>query len=351
MVPPRVALVPRGTFRAWTRERGRLGGQNKVPRLRNDREVADALLAATLDRLWQLRVLAASGRSGMRPPQFGREAGGVSFPPPAATLTHGAGRSGEIETIALAALALAGRGERLHQTRPLIETLVAAKDSRGAWHSTQATILSLRAILAHQRTAQPPRGTLEVLVDGRPQQRLRLDGVDRVHHLALAEAAATGEHRVTLRFAGRGAAQYQLVARYWEPRSGEQPAGALAISTALDRARLRTGQAATLAVQIANRSQRAIPMPLVSVGLPPGLELDPEALGALVRARQIEKAQHRGDHAVLYLGELPARRTLRFTLRLDARFPLRVQARPSSVYEYYQPEHRAESRPLRVEVL
>jgi len=46
VVPPRVALVPRGTFRAWTRERGRLGGQNKVPRLRNDREVADALLAA-----------------------------------------------------------------------------------------------------------------------------------------------------------------------------------------------------------------------------------------------------------------------------------------------------------------
>ena len=46
VVPPRVVVVPRGTFRAWTRERGRLGGQNKVPRLRNDREVAEALLAA-----------------------------------------------------------------------------------------------------------------------------------------------------------------------------------------------------------------------------------------------------------------------------------------------------------------
>lgn len=46
MLPPLVALVPPGTFHAWMRSRGKLGGQNKVPRLRNDREVADALLAA-----------------------------------------------------------------------------------------------------------------------------------------------------------------------------------------------------------------------------------------------------------------------------------------------------------------
>ena len=46
MLPPLVALVPPGTFHSWMRSRGKLGGQNKVPRLRNDREVADALLAA-----------------------------------------------------------------------------------------------------------------------------------------------------------------------------------------------------------------------------------------------------------------------------------------------------------------
>jgi hypothetical protein len=46
MLPPLVALVPPGTFHSWMRSRGKLGGQNKVPRLRNDREVADALIAA-----------------------------------------------------------------------------------------------------------------------------------------------------------------------------------------------------------------------------------------------------------------------------------------------------------------
>jgi hypothetical protein len=42
---PQVHVVPRGTFYQWMKERGKLGGQNKVPRLSNDRAVLEQLLA------------------------------------------------------------------------------------------------------------------------------------------------------------------------------------------------------------------------------------------------------------------------------------------------------------------
>lgn len=42
--PPDVIAVPRGLFDRWLEQTGRLGGQRKVPRLSNDRRVADALL-------------------------------------------------------------------------------------------------------------------------------------------------------------------------------------------------------------------------------------------------------------------------------------------------------------------
>jgi len=45
LTPPEVRLLPAGTFNAWMKQRGRLGGQNKVPRLRSDRTAADPLLA------------------------------------------------------------------------------------------------------------------------------------------------------------------------------------------------------------------------------------------------------------------------------------------------------------------
>jgi hypothetical protein len=44
---PVVKIVPPGTFYEWMRSRGRLGGQNKVPRLSNDRKYVDVILEIT----------------------------------------------------------------------------------------------------------------------------------------------------------------------------------------------------------------------------------------------------------------------------------------------------------------
>ena len=48
LMPPRVHVVPPGTFFQWMKERGKLGGQNKVPRLCNDRTWLDQLLQPVL---------------------------------------------------------------------------------------------------------------------------------------------------------------------------------------------------------------------------------------------------------------------------------------------------------------
>jgi hypothetical protein len=41
---PIVRRAPEGTFFSWMKEKGKLGGQHKVPRLANDREYVDAIL-------------------------------------------------------------------------------------------------------------------------------------------------------------------------------------------------------------------------------------------------------------------------------------------------------------------
>lgn len=42
--PPKVHVLPTGTFHAWMKRRGKLGGQHKVPRLANHREYLEDLL-------------------------------------------------------------------------------------------------------------------------------------------------------------------------------------------------------------------------------------------------------------------------------------------------------------------
>jgi hypothetical protein len=53
MTAPRILELPAGTFYRWMRERGKLGDQHKVPRVTNDRGIADGLL----------HVVAALGRA------------------------------------------------------------------------------------------------------------------------------------------------------------------------------------------------------------------------------------------------------------------------------------------------
>ncbi len=48
---------------------------------------------------------------------------------------------------------------------------------------------------------------------------------------------------------------------------------------------------------------------------------------------------------------LKPRQSMRFSLNLTSKYPLRVQARPSVIYEYYKPENRAQSRATTLQVL
>lgn len=45
LVAPKIQSLPEGTFYKWMKKRGKLGGQNKVPRLANDRRFIDDILS------------------------------------------------------------------------------------------------------------------------------------------------------------------------------------------------------------------------------------------------------------------------------------------------------------------
>ena len=47
--PAVVRALPEGSFTAYMKSVGKLGGQNKIPRLSNDRKIADALTAILND--------------------------------------------------------------------------------------------------------------------------------------------------------------------------------------------------------------------------------------------------------------------------------------------------------------
>jgi hypothetical protein len=64
MLPPRLVILTPGSFHRWMRAAGKLGDQHKVPRVTNDRAVAEALLAGAVPAVAE--TLPARHSSAMR---------------------------------------------------------------------------------------------------------------------------------------------------------------------------------------------------------------------------------------------------------------------------------------------
>src|SRR5262249_39491922 len=72
MTAPRVMEVPAGTFHLWMRAAGKLGDQHKVPRVMNQRELADAVLAvAAMPASAGATAVAGRARRPPHPPSSG----------------------------------------------------------------------------------------------------------------------------------------------------------------------------------------------------------------------------------------------------------------------------------------
>jgi hypothetical protein len=271
-----------------------------------------------------------------------------------ATITHSAGRPGDVETTALLAAALLRSGRLPFQSRQALAYLVGAKAPRGGWGSTQANVLALQALLAGQRAAAQAavQGQVEVLLDDQVvgQASLTEAGAGVVHAIdASARLRAGQTQQLTVRWRGKGVPLVQVVGSYHLPDDRAprpRPATSrLDLSVSYDRKELRTRDTVTVRARLANRTTETAVMPMIDLGKPAGFDPVTEDLEQLVKQGRIAQFEVHARQIVLYLAQLRGKASVELSFRLRARFPLRVTAPASSAYEYYHEAARAESGP------
>lgn len=266
------------------------------------------------------------------------------------SLMHSFGDSMNVETTALAALALS----RLDADRELraaaLEWIGAARGEHGTWSSTAATVAAMRALLAG---GPPPPGadqTVSVIANGQPAGEVSIPRNARdVHHLVgLTRHAASGDNTIELRARGAGALVYQLVATHHLPWSAVKPADLRPLRLAVDYqpTRVRAGETITCRARLAWARDTPGTMPLLELGVPPGFDVEAADLQALVTKGAIQRYSLGSDKLTLYLDRIERGRQVELRYRLRARVPLRARAPASVAYLYYEPEARAYARPV-----
>src|SRR5262249_9125931 len=160
------------------------------------------------------------------------------------TLFYGAGRSGSVETTALAVLALIEAKRSPNLTSAALSWLVAQKDPRGTWHSTQATVLALKALLAGTRQNDGERERLVRVRLGNFRRDLRIpaDQAEVVQQVDLSEQLRPGEQTVRLDEPTDTESAYQVAFRYHVPTATAPEKKGLSVAVDYDRKQVPVGE-------------------------------------------------------------------------------------------------------------
>lgn len=275
------------------------------------------------------------------------------------TGVYATGASASVETTGLAVQALLKWGESSETTRKALSYVASKKDAAGTWGTTQATIMALRALLlSTEKGAADVHGNLEVLLNGKQVENLAIndDNNDLLHQFVLRNVDAKVPNTVQIRFDGKGGLAYQVVGSYFLPWE-EKPANeAMSIDVAYDRTHLAQDDIATATATITNNLPKSANMVMVDLGIAPGFDLLSEDIQAYLeksrgfKSGRLEKFNMTATQAILYFDAFAPGDTVKLRFRLRAKYPMRAKTFESRVYEYYDPQVSAVSRPIQLEV-
>ncbi len=296
--------------------------------------------------------------------QAQRSGGQVFWQSQVATFTGAEGQTGSIETTALAALAMLRAQEYPDLTNGALAYLIAQKDSFGTWHSTQATVLSLKALLEAMRVGgEKVDARVTLTLNGGQMRTLQVtqDNFDVVQMVTFEDVPLGRENVVEIRVEGQGNLMAQVVGSYYLPWSAMSkypeffPVDeGLDLQVRYDRTELSVEDTVTVQVsatlQPAGARAEAV---MLDLGIPPGFSVMTEDLDALVTRygdvppseTRLERYELTGRQVLVYLTGMKGGEPFTFSYRLRARFPLRAQAPSALAYDYYNPQQQGELPP------
>ncbi|MGB6044315.1 MAG: alpha-2-macroglobulin family protein, partial [Pirellulales bacterium] len=263
------------------------------------------------------------------------------------TTFYGGGRSGNIETTALAVLAMTSSGQYGSTAGKALSWLIEQKDPRGTWHSTQATVLALKALVAGTGSAigQQRARSIEIALDGDPVRRIEIpvDQADVMQQIDLSSLVSQpGQYELRLADRSQAATGYQLAFRFHvdEDTAPNVAEEALAVSVQYDRTQLEVDDRVTCIAAIKNNLSIPAPMVIVDLPIPGGFTIEQGELAELVGSGKIARYQITPRKAIIYLRQLGPGATLDLRYRLKATMPVKVAVPAVHAYHYYDPDQQ-----------
>ena len=279
---------------------------------------------------------------------------------------YGWGRTGELESTALALQALASAPTPSDADQILIRKgllfLLRNQDKDGMWYCGQTTIHVLKTLLALvSPRSDEAAAKLSTRVNGNASSTVDLPPAHTVVapiEIDISTMMSPGENRVELDATTQAMMSVQLVVDSYVPwdrnpsiASKPEPnaTSALRFFVEYSNTKPTSGENVECRVRIERVGYRGYGMMLGEVGLPPGVDVDRESLEhALEGNYSLDRYDVMPDRVILYIW--PEAGGSAFTFRFRPRFGMSAETAPSLLYDYYNPESSVTLKPTHFNV-
>jgi len=267
--------------------------------------------------------------------------------PTARTTFYGAGRGGQVETTALAVLALLKGKAHPLSAKTALAWLVAQKDAGGTWYSTQATVLTLKALLsATDQVDKETERRITLALGGKVIEEIVIpaDQVDVVKQVDLSDKLGAGKQQLEIRESTKTGTGFQVTLRYHQESARPAEKTPLAIDVSYERQEVAVNELLRAKARVSNAMAQPAAMVMLELPVPAGFAPVADDFNALLQKGTIARFQIKPGQVLVYLRDLAAGQPLEVSYRLQAQMPVKVAVPAARVYEYYAPERQGQSQ-------
>ena len=247
-----------------------------------------------------------------------------------------------ISKIVLTSLALGKLKLETKINKACVEYLISKKDSNGTWNSTQATILSLKAIVEYSGKEKIADQELLVELNGK-DERIKIEE----NSLDLYEVvydSLNKENKLKLN-AEKGEIHYEVISNYYMTYDEfKKTAQTLNVESSMPE-EANVNDVVVQEIKIENNSGDDIDNGMVRINIPQGCSVREESLSKLQTLGYIQKYEYNYNTIDLYLRNFNEKQCMELVVEYNANYPETITGGLVRVYDYYNPEIEGYSMP------
>lgn len=252
-----------------------------------------------------------------------------------------------IQTVALTSMALSKTSNNRSTNKLLMNYLISKKDSKGTWYSTQATILSLKALNELNEKNKLDNQTISVKVNSNEQKIEIKDNPLEFYELTFDNLGKENKLNIDIE---KGSIYYEVVEEYYIPYENVSTSDDDIEVTVETNNDLKVNDILEAKVKLINNSKNDIYNGMVTISIPQGFTVVEESLVLLQSKGIIEKYETSYTSVNIYLRNFEISQIVDLNIKFRASYPVEVTGLVIRAYDYYNPEVEGKTNPIEIRV-